>query len=62
MSGTKDLLDKNQEYHHIAYDILLEIGAIKKCALHSDYYYETYKFDIASIYAISTAKLKEKYG
>ena len=62
MSGTKDLLDKIQEYHKIAYDILLEIGAIKECDCKSGYYYEIYKLDKDTIYAISSNKLKEKYG
>ena len=62
MSGTKDLLDKIQDYHKIAYDILLEIGEIKECDCKSGHYYETYKLDKDAIYAISSNSLKEKYG
>lgn len=62
MSGTKLLLDKIQDYHRIAYDILIEIGAIKECDCNSGYYYETYNLDKDTIYAISSNKLKEKYG
>ena len=62
MSGTKDHLDKIQEYHKIAYGILLETGAIKECDLHSDFYYDTFSFDEQAIYAICSSKLKEKYG
>lgn len=62
MSATKDFLDKNQDYHRIAYDILIEIGAIRECEIHSDYYYETYSFDEKAIYGICANKLKEKYG
>ena len=62
MSGTKDILDKIQEYHKIAYDILLEIDAIKECDCKSGYYCETYNLNKDTIYAISSNKLKEKYG
>ena len=62
MSATKDFLDKIQDHHQIAYDILIEIGAIKECEIHSDYYYETYSFDKKAIYAVCANKLKEKYG
>ena len=37
MSAIKDQLDKEQDYHKIAYDILLEVGAIKECDFHSDF-------------------------
>ena len=60
MSGTKDLLDKIQDYHRISYDILIEIGAIKECDCNSGYYYETYKLDKDTIYATSSNRLKEK--
>ena len=62
MSATKRGLEKGEDYRKIAYDILIEIGAIKECELHSDYYYETHKFDMSSIYAIGSNKSKEKYG
>lgn len=62
MSATKDLLDKIQDYHRIAYDIMIEIGAIEECDCKSGYYYETYNLDKDTIYAISSNKLKEKYG
>ena len=62
MSGIKNLLDKTQEYHQIAYDILLEIGAIKECEFHSDHYYDAFSFDEQTIYAICSSMLKEKYG
>ena len=62
MSVTKDLLDKIQDYHRIAYDILIKIGVIEECDCKSGYYYETYKLDKDTIYAISSNKLKEKYG
>lgn len=62
MSATKDFLDKNQDYHRIAYDILIEIGAIRECEFHSDYYYETAIFEENILYGICTNKLKEKYG
>lgn len=62
MSATKERLDQIQGYYQIAYDILIEIGAIKECVLHSDYYYEAFRFDEQAIYSICTNKLKEKYG
>ena len=62
MSATKNQIDVIQEYRSIAYGILLEIGAIRECELHSDFYYDTNKLDVSSIYAISTKTLKEKYG
>ena len=62
MSITKNYLDKEQAYYKIAYDILIEIGAIKECEFHSDYYYDTSIFEEKVLYGICTNKLKEKYG
>lgn len=62
MSVTKDQIDLIQDYRSIACEILLEIGAIRECELHSDFYYDTKKLDESSIYAMSANKLKEKYG
>ena len=62
MSVTKDQIDVIQDYRSIACEILFEIGAIRECELHSDFYYDTKKLDESSIYAISANKLKMKYG
>lgn len=51
-----------EEYSQIAFNIMIEIGAIKTCSLHDDFYYNTYKYDDKDIYALTTAKLKERYG
>lgn len=62
MGATKRQLEIVEDYRKIAYDILIEIGAIKECEFHSDYYYETFSFDEKAIYGICANKLKEKYG
>ena len=62
MGATKRELEKVEDYRKIAYGILIEIGAIKECEFHSDYYYETLNFEEKTIYGICTNKLKEKYG
>ena len=62
MGATKRQLEIVEDYRKIAYDILIEIGAIKECEFHSDYYYQTFSFDANAIYGICANKLKEKYG
>ena len=62
MSAIKDQLDKEQDYHKIAYDILLEVGAIKECDFPSDYYCENFLYDEKTIYGMCTNRLQEKYG
>ena len=62
MSATKRIFEKVEDYRRIAYDILIEIGSIRECEFHSDYYYETFSFDEKAIYGICANKLKEKYG
>ncbi|MBR6902957.1 MAG: hypothetical protein IKN39_03610 [Clostridia bacterium] len=51
-----------KEYEQIAFQIMVEIGAIKTCSIHDDFYYNTYKYEEKNIYALATAKLKEQYG
>ena len=62
MSATKREIEKIEDYRKIAYNILIEIEAIKECEFHSDYYYETSIFEKNILYGICTNKLKEKYG
>ncbi len=62
MGATKRELEKIEDYRKIAYNILIEIEAIKECEFHSDYYYETYIFEKNMLYGICTNKFKEKYG
>lgn len=62
MSITKRNIEKIEDYRKMAYDILIEIGAIKECEIHSDYYYETSNFEEKALYGICANKLKEKYG
>ena len=50
--------EHNQEYEALAFSILSEIGAIKTCDLHDDYYYST-GMDEQKVYALATNKLKE---
>ena len=50
---------KTEEYRANAYEILLEIGVIKTCEFHDDYYV-TYEMDSSQIYAIATAAFKQK--
>lgn len=62
MGITKREIEKIEDYRKIAYDILIEIGAIKECELHADYYYETSIFEEKILYGICANKLKEQYG
>ena len=52
------------DYYEVAFDILLDIGAIAYCEYHDDYYYNTYKFDEENVYPIATIKIKasSNYG
>ncbi len=49
------------KYSKIAYEELLNIGAIKTCDIHQDYYYAN-MIDNDEIYAMVTANVKKKYG
>ena len=60
MSFAKRMLENTEECKSIAYELLLEIGAIDTCGLH-EFYYNTYKYDNSMLYAVVTNKLKEKY-
>ena len=62
MGITKREIERIEDYRKIAYDILIEVGAIKECEFHSNYYYETYNLEENVLYGICTNKLKEKYG
>ena len=62
IGATKRDIEKMDEYRKIAFDILIEIGAIKTCEFHTDFYYDTYLFDKRKIFALATKKAKEKYG
>ena len=53
------LFDHNEEYRGLAFSILQEIGAIKFCDVHDDWYYST-GMDEQYVYAIATNKLKER--
>ena len=59
MSFAKRELEKMDEYRDLAFTVLREIGAIKTCDFHNDFYYSTYSFDEKIIYAMATAKAKE---
>jgi len=60
MGSMKRLGEKIEEYQAMAFEILLEIGAIKTCKLHDDFYYATYKMDDSEMYARATAAIKRK--
>ena len=62
MGGAKRMLELQETYHGLAFEILLEIGAIKTCEFHSDFYYDNYKYDKNEIYARATSRLKQKYS
>lgn len=48
-----------QEYEGLAFSILLDIGAIKYCDIHDDWYYST-GMEEKLVYALATERLKEK--
>ena len=52
------LFNHNEEYRELAFSILLEIGAIKYCVVHDDWYYST-GMDEQGVYATATNKLKQ---
>ncbi len=62
MSSAKQIIEKKERYQDIAFKALIEIGAIKTCDYHEDFYYSTYECADTEIYAKATSKLKEKYG
>ena len=62
MGNSKRLIERTEEYRANAYEILLEIGVIKTCELHDDFYYLTYKMDDNQIYARATAAFKRKHS
>ena len=55
--------DKVDFYYNFAYRGLLELGAIKTCDAHDDYYYSTVdESERDKYYAILTNKLKKQDG
>lgn len=62
MSLIKREIEKNEEYRKITFDILIEIGAIKTCDFHDDFYFVAYSVDKKEIYARATDKLKKQKG
>lgn len=62
MSLAKRLLEKTDDYYRIAFEALIDIGAIKTCDIHDDFYYQTYNIDKNDIYARVTNSVKKKYG
>ncbi len=57
------LREKVDFYYEFAYRGLLELGAIKTCEAHDDYYYSTVdELETGKYYAILTNRLKEQYG
>lgn len=61
MGSAKRQLEEREDYKNIAYQILIEIQAIKECEYHSDFYYDNGKYEKQTIFAIATSILKEKY-
>lgn len=62
MSSAKHQLEKIEEYRQLAFKALFDIGAIRTCRFHQDFYYNTYKFSNDSIYALVTSRIKEENG
>lgn len=62
MGLTKRLLEKIEDYYRIAFEVMLDVGAIKTCSMHDSFYYNTYAYDDGALYGIVTNKLKEVYG
>lgn len=60
MSLTKSKIEEKDRYYELAKKILMEIGEIKACDVHDDYFYETYENDENIIYAKATEKIKSK--
>lgn len=62
MSVTKRKLEQIEDYYRIAFEIMMDIGAIKTCSFHDSFYYNAYAYDESAIYGIVTNKLKQVYG
>ena len=62
MSLTKRRLEQIEDYYRIAFEAMIDVGAIKTCGMHDSFYYNTYVYDNGAIYGIVTNKLKEVYG
>ena len=62
MSLAKRKIEEIEEYRRIAFKAMIEIGALKTCDYHDDFYYNTYKYSDSEIYPIVTAKIKKEYG
>ena len=62
MSLAKRRLEQIEDYYEIAFEAMLDVGAIKTCSMHDSFYYNTYTYDNSTIYGIVTNKLKEIYG
>ena len=50
---------RNEEIWELTKSILFEIGAIKKCEYHDDWYYSTH-MENKQLYALATDKFKEQ--
>ncbi len=60
MSGAKRQLEKTEQYRQIAYELLMQIGAIDSCGMH-DFYYNTHNCSGNRLYTMVTSKLKNEY-